>query len=78
MLSQLPDKIYANEGTIPVITATAFDDIDGEVEVSLNWSAGALYHGKLCIGEHTLTVSASDKTLNTTGKIITVIVRPIS
>lgn len=74
VLSWAPDTIYANAWVMPVLDITATDDCDGEVEVELIWSTGALYRGKLRNGNHTLTIIAVDSTGNKTEKVITVIV----
>lgn len=73
-LSWAPEKLYATEGMMPIIDVTATDDRDGEVEVVLTWSEGAIYRGKLCGGNHTLTVTAVDETGNKTEKVIPVTV----
>lgn len=73
-LSWAPEKLYANDGMMPIIDITATDDRDGELEVVLTWSEGAIYRGKLCNGNHTLTVTAVDETGNKTEKVIPVIV----
>lgn len=73
-LSWAPAKIYANDGMMPVVNIIATDDRDGEVDVVLEWSEGALNRGKLVGGEHTLTVTASDATGNTVEVVIPVIV----
>ena len=74
VISWAPDKIYANDGMRPVINVIATDDHDDDVEVTLVWSEGALYKGKLCNGNHTLTITAVDETGNKTEKVIPVIV----
>ena len=73
-LSWAPDKLYANDGMMPILNITATDDRDGEVDVVLTWSEDAIYRGKLCNGKHTLTVTAVDSTGNKTEKVIPVIV----
>lgn len=74
-LSWSPEKIYANANMRPLINIIATDDCDGEVEVVMAWSEGALDgKGRLTIGEHTLTVSAVDATGNKTEKVIPVVV----
>ena len=74
-LSKLPAKIYANEGTKPLLTVTATDDRDGEVVPTVTWSNGALDNrGRLVAGTHMLTVSATDSTGNKTEKVIPVVV----
>lgn len=74
VLSWAPDKIYANSGMMPMFNVTAIDDRDGEVKVTVVWSEGAIYRGKLCAGNHTLTITASDETGNKTEKVIPVVV----
>lgn len=74
VLSWAPDKIYANSGMMPMFNVTAIDDRDGEVKVTVVWSEGAIYRGKLCAGNHTLTITASDETGNKTEKVIPVTV----
>jgi hypothetical protein len=72
-LSWTTDKIFANEGMRPMLTVTAEDDRDGEVEVAMTWSDGALdSRGRLTMGEHTLTLIAVDETGNKTEKVIAV------
>ena len=73
-LSWTPAKIYATAGMMPVINITATDDRDGESDVVLEWSEGALNRGKLVSGEHTLTVIAADETGNTVEVVIPVVV----
>ena len=74
VLSWAPEKIYASEGMMPSLAVTAMDDPEGEVEVTFIWSEGALYKGKLCSGNHTLTITAVDQTGNKAEKVIPVIV----
>ena len=74
VLNWAPDKIYANTGARPLFDITATDDRDGEVEVTAVWSDGAIQRGKLCTGEHTLTLTAFDGTGNKVEKVIDVIV----
>lgn len=72
-LSWAPDAIYANTGMRPVLDITAQDDKDGEIAPTLTWSEGAFdARGRLVAGEHTLTVTAVDKTGNKTEKVIPV------
>ena len=72
-LSWAPDAIFANTGMRPVLDITAQDDKDGEIAPTLTWSEGALdARGRLVAGEHTLTVTAVDKTGNKTEKVIPV------
>ncbi len=74
-LSWTTEKIFASVGMRPMLEITAVDDHDGEVDVTLDWSDGALdSRGRLLEGEHTLTISASDETGNVTEKAIPVIV----
>ena len=68
------DKIYACSGMMPVLDVTAVDNSDGEVEVAMVWSEGALYRGKLCQGNHSLTISATDNTGNKVERVISVVV----
>lgn len=75
VLSWAPDKIYANNGMRPVLDITASDDHDGDIEVTLAWSDGALdSRGRLCNGNHTLTITAVDETGNRTERVIPLIV----
>ena len=75
ILGKIPDAIYASVGMRPVLTITADDDRDGEITPVLSWSDGALDgRGRLTVGEHTLTVTATDSTGNKTEKVIPVVV----
>ena len=74
-LSWTIEKLFANTGMRFMIDVTATDDHDGEVEVVMTWSEGALdSRGRFNEGEHTLTITAVDKTGNKTEKVISVIV----
>ena len=75
VLSWTAEKLYGEVGMMPVITISAIDDRDGEVEVVMSWSEGAMYLGKLLAGEHTLTLTAVDTTGNKTEKVIDVIIK---
>lgn len=75
ILSSVPEKIFANTGMRFLFEIDATDDLDGKVDVALDWSDGALdFRGRLPEGEHTLTVSASDETGNKVELVIPVIV----
>lgn len=74
VLSWTAEKLYADNGMMPILNITATDDRDGDVNVALIWSEGALYRGKLVTGEHTLTLIAEDSTGNKVEKIIPVTV----
>ena len=66
------EDIFVKIGTIPLIDVTATDDEDGAVEVVKTWSEKALdSRGRLTEGTHTLTLTATDSSNNTTTKIIT-------
>lgn len=74
-LSWSPEKIFANVGMRPMLEVTATDDRDGEVDVIMTWSEGALdSRGRLVEGNHTLTITASDETGNVVKSEISVIV----
>ena len=66
------EDIFVKIGTTPLIDVIATDDEDGEVEVVKTWSENALdARGRLTEGTHTLTLTATDSSNNTTTKIIT-------
>ena len=65
------DNICVKVGTTPRISVEVTDDRD-DVTPTYTWSKGALdSKGKLTEGVHTLTISASDLSGNTTTKTIT-------
>lgn len=65
-------EIYVKTGTTPLINVKAIDNKDGEIEIVREWSKNALDKtGKLTEGTHTLTLTASDLSGNTTVKVIT-------
>lgn len=65
------ENIYVKIGTTPLISVKATDDRD-DVTPTYTWSEGALdKKGRLTEGVHTLTISASDLSGNTTTKTIT-------
>ena len=65
------ENIYVKVGTTPLISVDVTDDRD-DVTPTYTWSAGALdSKGKLTEGVHTLTITASDLSKNTTTKTIT-------
>ncbi len=67
-------EMYATVGTIPVLTIQATDN-SGSVIVTQTWSEGALdKRGALTEGTHTLTVTATDPSGNTTTKTVIVYV----
>lgn len=69
------ESISALVGARCLLNISATDDSDGEVEAELTWSEGALDNrGRLTEGEHTLTITATDATGNTTQKIVKVVV----
>ena len=75
VLSPLPENISANVGMRSMLTVTATDERDGEIEPTLIWSEGALdSRGRLTAGKHTLTVSAADSSGNEVVRTITVTV----
>ena len=74
VLDWAPDKIFAEAGMMPRLTLTATDDRDGEIKAESSWSNGAIIWGRLVVGEHTLTVTATDSSGNKTEKTITVVV----
>lgn len=74
-LNWAPDNIFATVGMRPVLNVVATDDCDGEIAAAIIWSEGALdSRGRLTVGEHTLTITATDGTGNKTEKIIPVTV----
>ncbi len=69
------EQITGVAGAIPQLTYQATDDTDGEILCEVSWSEGALdEEGKLVAGTHTLTLTATDLTGNTTTKEVTVTV----
>lgn len=67
-------EMYATIGTIPVITIKATDN-SGSAQVTQTWSDGALdARGALTLGTHTLSVTATDPSGNTTKKTVIVYV----
>ena len=74
-ISWTVDTIRAIVGTRCQLNISATDDLDGELEVKLTWSAGALDNrGRLTEGEHTLTINAVDATGNLAQRTVNVIV----
>ena len=68
------DEIRAVVGARPSLKPTATDN-SGYAKVEGQWSAGAIdRHGKLTVGVHTYTVTATDASENRTVKAITVYV----
>lgn len=75
VLSWAPDHIAASAGMKPVLSIIAKDAVDGDMNVDMKWSDGALSAtGRLNAGEHTLTLTAFDRTGNKVEKIIRVTV----
>lgn len=71
-LSKMPEEIRAMAGMLPDLKASASDNVD-EIDAVFTWSEGALDEaGRLCAGEHTLTVSATDLSGNKTEQVIKV------
>lgn len=69
------ETISALVGMRCQLNISATDDTDGEVEVELTWSNGALDNrGRLAEGEHTLTITAADATGNVAQKTVKVVV----
>ncbi|MBE6684269.1 MAG: hypothetical protein E7592_01290 [Ruminococcaceae bacterium] len=69
------ESISALVGARCLLNIFATDDTDGEIEAELTWSNGALDNrGRLTEGEHTLTITATDATGNTTQKTVKVVV----
>ena len=69
------NRVVVKVGTIPFINLTATDDKDQNVTITYSWSANALnFKNQLTAGEHTLTVTATDASGNSTVKTITFIV----
>lgn len=68
--------IVSFAGVVPVLSFSATDNVD-EVSVSLIWSDGALdENGRLTPGSHTLTLSSTDRTGNSSTHSITLTVSP--
>lgn len=59
---------------VSLITVSATDDVDGEVEVIRTWSEGAVVNGLLVAGKHTLTLTATDAAGNKAEMIINITV----
>lgn len=75
VLNWAPDSIIASAGMRPMLTLNATDAIEGELEMDIKWSEGALSErGLLNEGDHTLTLSACDSTGNKVEKVIKVTV----
>ncbi len=79
-VSQLPAEMYAMAGAQMVLDVSVSDNVD-DVEAVFTWSEGALDEGgRLCAGDHKLTVTATDLSGNESEQVITVHVletRPI-
>lgn len=68
------EKIYVLVGTYNYLKITAYDDVDGEIECTFNYSSGALdAFNRFNEGNHTLTIIASDYTGNQATKTIEII-----
>lgn len=71
-LNWTPSEIYAMAGMLPDFDIIVADNID-TLDATLTWSDGALdVRGRLCAGDHTLTISAEDLTGNKVEHTITV------
>ena len=77
VIEELPERIVAETLSRLVLTIDVTDDND-EVEPVLTFSEGALDGtGRLLAGEHTLTVSATDKSGNASTKVILIVVKDV-
>ena len=77
VIEELPERIVAETGARLVLEIDVTDDND-EVEPLLTFSEGALdANGRLAAGEHTLTVSATDKSGNTATTVISIVVKNV-
>ena len=77
VIEELPERIVAETLSRLVLTIDVTDDND-EVEPVLTFSEGALDEtGRLLAGEHTLTVSATDKSGNVSTKVILIVVKDV-
>ena len=69
------EVIRAAEGSVPLFNITATDDVDGEISTVLTWSEGAFDEaGRLSKGEHTLTITATDRAGNSSERSVFVFV----
>ena len=69
------DTVSAIVGTRCLLDISATDDVDGELDVTFEWSEGAMDNrGRLTEGEHTLTLTATDSTGNKAEKVVKVVV----
>ena len=69
------EVIRAAEGSVPLFNITATDNVDGEISTVLTWSEGAFDEtGKLSKGEHTLTITATDRAGNSSERSVFVFV----
>lgn len=69
------EVIRAAEGSIPLFNIIATDDVDGEISTVLTWSEGAFDEsGRLSKGEHTLTITATDRAGNSSERSVFVFV----
>lgn len=76
-IEALPERIVAETGSRLVLEIDVTDNND-EVEPVLTFSEGALdAKGRLAAGEHTLTVSATDKSGNTSTTVISIVVKNV-
>jgi predicted heme/steroid binding protein len=67
-----PTEIYAMSGSQVFIDIPVVDNVD-DLVATLTWSDGAIdASGRLCVGEHTLTVTATDLSGNTDELVIAV------
>ena len=71
-IGSAPADIYAMAGSQVFIDIPVTDNVD-DLVATLTWSDGALDEaGRLCAGEHTLTVTATDLSGNTSELVIAV------
>ncbi len=68
------NKTQYNEGDVLDVKATAEDSYEGEVEITVIVSEGAIADGKLVAGEWTVTLTAKDTSLNEETKSYKIIV----
>ena len=77
VIEELPERIVAETGSRLVLMIDVTDNND-EIEPVLTFSEGTFDgQGRLAAGEHTLTVSATDKSGNTSMRVVTIIVKDV-
>lgn len=77
IIEELPERIVAETGARLVLEIDVTDNND-DVEPVLDFSEGTFDEkGRLAAGEHTLTVSATDRSGNTSMRVVTIIVKDV-